>query len=133
MDASVENYDDVMVTLLGDVAANYVAIRTDQQRITLLQKNVKLQDNIISVVRRQLEAGYRDFTAIELSRNIATLKQTQANVIQIEIDLRERMHALCVLLDGPRKTCERPLTYGAPWTSDLWNPCKKRTSPSMPC
>src|SRR6185436_21021745 len=30
LDASVENYDDVLVTLVGDVASTYVQIRTVQ-------------------------------------------------------------------------------------------------------
>src|SRR5438105_11007064 len=33
LDASVEDYDAVLVTLLGDVAANYVQLRTIEQRI----------------------------------------------------------------------------------------------------
>ena len=58
LDASVEDYDDVLVTLLAGVASNYVQIRTDQQRIVLLEKNVRLQQGVLDVVRRQLTAGY---------------------------------------------------------------------------
>ncbi len=37
LEASVFDYDDVMITLIGDVASNYVQYRTDQERIRLLQ------------------------------------------------------------------------------------------------
>ena len=36
--ASVADYDDVMVTMLSDIASNYVQIRTDQERIKFLDR-----------------------------------------------------------------------------------------------
>ena len=38
LDASVASYDNVMVTMLSDIAQNYVQIRTDQERIRLLKR-----------------------------------------------------------------------------------------------
>ena len=35
LDDSVENYDAVLVTLLGDVATNYVQMRQTQEQIEL--------------------------------------------------------------------------------------------------
>ena len=40
-----KNYDDVLVTLLGDVATNYVQLRVLQQQIELLNENAELQTN----------------------------------------------------------------------------------------
>ena len=45
LDASVENYDDVLVTLLGDVATNYVQFRVLQKQIELLNENVDCRVN----------------------------------------------------------------------------------------
>ena len=42
LDASVEGYDDVLVTLLGDVATNYVQMRTLEGRIEYAQANVRI-------------------------------------------------------------------------------------------
>src|SRR5690606_31243778 len=42
-DASVENYDDVLVILVSDVAANYIQIRTFQQRIKYVDDNIATQ------------------------------------------------------------------------------------------
>ena len=38
LDASVANYDQAVVTMLGDIAQNYVQVRTDQERIPLLAR-----------------------------------------------------------------------------------------------
>ena len=43
LDYSVEDYDAVLVTLLGDVATNYIQMRQTQEQIELARHNVKLQ------------------------------------------------------------------------------------------
>ena len=43
LDASVEGYDAALVTMLGDIAQNYVEVRTDQERIVFLKANAELQ------------------------------------------------------------------------------------------
>ena len=59
LDASVENYDDVLVTLLGDVATNYVSYRTSQQRIKYAKENVALQRKTLADRRRTTEGRHR--------------------------------------------------------------------------
>ena len=41
--ASIATYDDVLVTLLGDVATTYIGIRTLQQQIAIAHENVVKQ------------------------------------------------------------------------------------------
>ena len=110
LDASVEAYDYVLVTLLADVASSYIQIRTDQQRITLLEKNVEIQQGVLDVVKRQLEAGAKNVTAIDLNQAVSNLKQTQAGIPQLEMDLRQANNRLCILLGIPpvelRRTME---------------------------
>ena len=43
LDASVENYDDVLTCLLAEVAATYVNIRTIQQRLEYARQNIESQ------------------------------------------------------------------------------------------
>src|SRR4029077_10301489 len=43
LDASVENYDAALVTLMGDIATNYAQMRTLQQRIKYARDNVRIQ------------------------------------------------------------------------------------------
>ena len=57
LDASVENYDDALVTLLGDVATSYTQYRTTEQRIRVARQNVALQRKTLQIVEGQLKAG----------------------------------------------------------------------------
>ena len=60
LDASVEGYDAALVTMLGDIAQNYVRVRTDQEQIKFQQANVELQRKILwSYIEIRLNAGFR--------------------------------------------------------------------------
>ena len=59
LDASVEGYDAVLVTMLGDIAQNYAQVRTDQERIKLLQANVELQRGVLRFIEARVKAGFR--------------------------------------------------------------------------
>src|SRR5262249_8294886 len=48
LDASVENYNDALVTLLADVATNYVQYRIAQQRIRIARDNVRIQEDLLA-------------------------------------------------------------------------------------
>src|SRR4029077_8534048 len=43
LDSSVENFDSALVTLLADVATNYVEYRVAQQRIKIARANIQTQ------------------------------------------------------------------------------------------
>jgi NodT family efflux transporter outer membrane factor (OMF) lipoprotein len=101
LDASVAGYDDVLVTLLGDVAANYVTVRTTQERIRLLRDNAKFQRGILTFVENRLKAGWRQITELDVDQALSTLRQTEAGIEQLEIPLREAQNALCILLGMP--------------------------------
>ena len=45
LDASVVNYDDVLVILLSDVASNYVQYRTFEERLFFARSNAIIQRN----------------------------------------------------------------------------------------
>jgi len=98
--ASVADYNDVLVTLLGDVAANYVIVRTTQERIRLLRANAELQRGVLQFVDNRLKAGFRQ-TELDLDQALSTLRQTEAAVEQLEITLRKAENNLCVLLGMP--------------------------------
>jgi len=96
---SVADYDDVMVTLLSDVASAYVRIRTDQERIKLLRDNLQLQREIYELTRRKGEAG--TLADLDIAQAESTLKQTEAAIPLLEIDMRQANDQLCTLLGIP--------------------------------
>jgi NodT family efflux transporter outer membrane factor (OMF) lipoprotein len=99
LDASVENYDSVLVTLLGDVATNYVNLRVAEQRIKYAQENVNLQRETLKIVEARLKAGTT--TRLDVAQARSTLEQTQATIPELQIALRQYSNQLCILLGIP--------------------------------
>ncbi len=100
LDASVDNYDDVLVTLLGDVAANYVQFRVLEQQVELLKKNAEFQRDTLKNVQDRADVGAKGWE-IDLPQAKTTLRQTLAQIPPTEARMRVRTNRLCVLLGIP--------------------------------
>jgi NodT family efflux transporter outer membrane factor (OMF) lipoprotein len=110
LDASVEAYDDVLVTLLGDIATNYVQLRVYQRQIELLNKNAELQKIPVRIEQAKFDLGAKGADGIDLNQAKSTLFQTQSQVPQKEIAVRQATNRLCVLLGMPPEDLEKRLS-----------------------
>jgi NodT family efflux transporter outer membrane factor (OMF) lipoprotein len=99
LDASVEDYDDVLVTLLGDVATTYIQYRTTEERIKYANRNVNIQKKVADITREIFKAGKA--TKVDVDQAESTLYQTRAGVPELEITLRTASNQLCILLGIP--------------------------------
>jgi NodT family efflux transporter outer membrane factor (OMF) lipoprotein len=110
LDASVEDYDDVLVTLLSDVATNYVLMRTTEQRIKYARDNVDLQEKTVKVIEGRRDAGVARQLDVDQARSV--LAQTAATIPQLEITLRQTINQLCILLGIPPEDLRAKLGPG---------------------
>ena len=98
-DGSVEDYDAAIVTLVGDVASNYVQMRQSQEQVVLAKQNVKLQSDVLGIVTARFEAGRS--TELDVDQAQTTLSQTKASIPAFEIIVRQSQNAICTLLGVP--------------------------------
>jgi len=110
LDASVEDYDDVLVTLLSDVATNYVQMRTTEQRIKYAKDNVELQQKTVKVIEARKEVEVARQLDVDQARSV--LAQTEAGIPQLEITLRQTTNQLCILLGIPPEELRAKLGPG---------------------
>jgi NodT family efflux transporter outer membrane factor (OMF) lipoprotein len=110
LDASVENYDDVLVTLLGQVATAYANMRITEQRIKYAEENVKLQRDTLDIVEARFNA--RTVTKLDLAQARSTLEQTEATIPELRITLRQYTNQLCILLGIPPEELRAKLGPG---------------------
>ena len=100
LQASVADYDDVLVTLLGDVATAYVQYRTAEERIKYATQNADIQAKVMEITKQSL-ARSANRAQVDLDQAESTLYQTQAGIPELEITLRTANNQLCVLLGIP--------------------------------
>jgi NodT family efflux transporter outer membrane factor (OMF) lipoprotein len=111
LDASVENYDDVLVTLLGDLGRNYVRLRTIEQEIAYARTNVELQKVTLDIARARFKGGQA--TELDVDQAESLLAQTEALIPQLEVDHRLVNDQLCILLGIPAEELLKRLGEGA--------------------
>jgi NodT family efflux transporter outer membrane factor (OMF) lipoprotein len=107
LQASIAEYDDALVTLLGDVAGYYVQFRTLEQQIAYAKYNVELQRQTLTIVDARFRAGTTGQLDVHQSRS--TLAQTEAAIPELEISQCQAANRLCILLGIPTQDLQARL------------------------
>lgn len=96
LDASIANYDDILVTLTAEVARTYVLIRTLEARLAIARENVRIQERSLQIAEIRFKGG--EVTELDVAQAKSLLRDTQALIPRLEISLRQAKNALSVLL-----------------------------------
>jgi NodT family efflux transporter outer membrane factor (OMF) lipoprotein len=99
LDASVANYDGVLVSLVSQVAQTYILIRTFQDRLKVTRENIKIQAESRRVTKAKFDAG--QVSELDLDQAESLLNNTKASVSSLEISLQQLKNSLAILLGKP--------------------------------
>ncbi len=99
LDATVENFDDVLVILISDVANTYIEMRTLESRLILARRNVEIQAGTLKLTQAKFDAG--TISILDVAQAQANLGATEALIPTLEIQRRQACNRLCVLLGRP--------------------------------
>ena len=94
--AAVATYDDVLVSLVAEVAATYVRIRVLDERLTVARDNVRVEHDSLDIARARFDAG--GTSELDVQQATALLRDTEATIPQLGIQTRQAIDSLCVLL-----------------------------------
>jgi multidrug efflux system outer membrane protein len=110
--AQEESRRDTLVTLLGDVARNYIDVRGLQRQIRIANDNIRSQDSTLDLTRTRFKAGVA--TELDVDRADAQVNTTAATVPTLQISLTQSVHRLGVLLGEPPESLLAELSAEAP-------------------
>ncbi len=96
LEAELAGMNDVLVSLLAEVALNYIEVRTFQARIAVAEANIKVQEETYSLNRSGYEAGIIDELPVQQSLYI--LENTRSLVPSLEEGLSAAKNRLAVLI-----------------------------------
>ena len=103
---------EVLVTLLSEVARNYVEARGYQRRLEIARNNIRAQEQSLAIVQNRFTNGLTsDLDGQQASTVLAT---TRAVVPALETALAASLHRLGVLLGQPPGSLETELASVAP-------------------
>ena len=110
LDASVESYDDVLTSLIAEVAATYVNVRTLQQRLKYANANVKIQEGSLKIAEAQALGGA--VSMVDVRQAELNLANTRSLIPQFSAALRQQTNLLCFLLGRPPEDLMEKLGEG---------------------
>ncbi|MBI2432864.1 MAG: efflux transporter outer membrane subunit [Candidatus Hydrogenedentes bacterium] len=96
IEGAVETRRDVLVSLLSEVALNYIELRSAQNRLDILNQNILAQKNTVELTGARFEAGLT--SELDTVRAQALLAELQSNVPRLQTQVETSIHRLGVLI-----------------------------------
>jgi len=97
--AAIENIRDAQVSLVAEVALNYIQLRGYQQEIAIAQKNLVSQKHTADITHRLLNVGFA--SALDAANADSDVATTESQIPVFESEARQSIYALSVLLARP--------------------------------
>jgi multidrug efflux system outer membrane protein len=97
--AAVEERGDVVLTLLAEIARNYIELRGAQRRLAVAQGNLAIQKDALTLTRSQFDAGLA--SRLDVLRAQAQVSDTQAALPEFETDERAAIYRIGALVGRP--------------------------------
>jgi NodT family efflux transporter outer membrane factor (OMF) lipoprotein len=96
LQASVEDRRDVLVTLLGEVAADYIQVRGLQQEIIISHQNLDTQTHNVDLTQEKKRLGTG--TELDIVQAQQQVVATTAQITSLESQEQQAIYALSILL-----------------------------------
>jgi NodT family efflux transporter outer membrane factor (OMF) lipoprotein len=96
LEASIADYDDILVSLTSEVARTYIFLRTAEERLEVARQNVQIQKRSLEIAEVRFNAGA--VTELDVAQARALLKATESTIPGFLTDIRQSKNALAILL-----------------------------------
>jgi multidrug efflux system outer membrane protein len=94
--AALEDRRDVLISLLSEVARNYIELRGHQRQIAIAQENLHSQQQSLALTEDRFHAGVT--TQLDVARAQAEVATTAASLPLLDAQVHESAHRIAVLL-----------------------------------
>ncbi|MBI1853255.1 MAG: efflux transporter outer membrane subunit [Planctomycetes bacterium] len=103
---------DVLVSVLAEVARNYVELRGAQRELAITRENVRAQSDTLDLTRSRFDAGLA--TDLDVARARAQVATTTSQIPTFETTMKAAAHRLAVLLGQEPNALAAELGGNAP-------------------
>ncbi|MFO7543792.1 MAG: efflux transporter outer membrane subunit [Thiobacillus sp.] len=111
LESSRASLDDARVSLVAEVALNYIEVRAQQIRIGISRDNLASQSETLQLTQWRAQAGLANSQDVEQARS--NREQTRAQIPSLETGLAEAEHRLDILLGKAPGTLHARLAAAA--------------------
>jgi NodT family efflux transporter outer membrane factor (OMF) lipoprotein len=97
--ASAASLGDVQVSIAAEVALAYIALRGNQARLAIAERNLASQQETLQITGWRLQAGL--VSSLESEQAIGATEQTRARIPALQTGIEQSSHAIAVLTGQP--------------------------------
>ena len=92
LEASIADYDDILVSLTSEVASTFIRLRTSEERLEVALQNVVIQKRSLEIADVRFKAGA--VTELDVSQAKTLLRATESTIPGFETDIRQAKYVL---------------------------------------
>lgn len=94
--ATISSYNDIMVSVISEVARNYINYRTAEERLAYAVRNVTIQERVTQMTQVQFNSG--NVSELDMQQARTQLYNTRTAIPSLEISKVKARNALSLLL-----------------------------------
>lgn len=98
-EATIEESESVLISMLSEVAVNYINIRALQKKIDLAQQKIQADEEELAIARHRFQVGLDN--EMQITTLISTLESDRAVLPVLETSFKQTVFALAYLLGRP--------------------------------
>lgn len=98
-EAVQDNLCAIWVTLSAEIARNYIELRGLQHKLTIVQRTIEIQDNLVLLTRELQKRGMVD--DLTLNKTEAESSTAKAELPAVQLGIHRTIHRLSILLGCP--------------------------------
>jgi NodT family efflux transporter outer membrane factor (OMF) lipoprotein len=110
--AAIENSHDVMVTVVAEVAQDYLQLRGLQKRLAIANDNLKVQEDTLELTRSLRKSGFN--SELDVSRQETQVSQTRAQIAPLKTGITQTEDAIATLMGRSPESLRSELDLPAP-------------------
>lgn len=95
-EASIEDLRGTVLTLQGDVATNYIALRGNQAQLEITRQSAETQRQTVKITEERCRLGLT--SALDVAQAKAQLASTTSGIPSLEASIKQSIHRLGILL-----------------------------------
>ena len=99
VESTIDTMQGTLLSLVADVALNYITLRSYQQQLDLTQKLIVSWESMLKLNKDLLKAGL--ITQIDVENTLASYEQAKASVPPLKAHIKNTIHQLSILIGKP--------------------------------
>lgn len=110
--SSIEQRNDILISVMGEIARNYIEIRSFQKQKNLVEKNISILEQSVSVLKKSYQDGYKNL--LDLDSFEAELAAARADLPILIAQIYQSIYTLSTLTGELPETFTKELLLEKP-------------------